>query len=157
MKPSCCACAAECCARKALIRSPVLNNFCSQVATQEHTPRRILVVDDDPLVCESIRRILQLDQHQVEIANSGHDALTAVQRSKFDLIIIDYEMPGNKGDAIAAEIKTKAPQQLIIMITGHTEALRLAGNYPLAVDQVITKPFDMQELREAVRKIVSKL
>jgi len=126
------------------------------VATPEHTPRRVLVVDDDPLVCESIRRILELDQHQVEIATSGHDALAAIQRGNFDLIILDYEMPGTKGDAIAAAIKAKAPQQSIIMITGHTEALRLAGDFPLAVDQVITKPFDMQELREAVRKIGTK-
>ena len=119
-------------------------------------PRRILVVDDDPLVCESIRRILELDEHQVEIATSGHDAMAAIQQGMFDLIIVDYEMPGTKGDAIATSIKAKAPQQPIIMITGHTEALRLAGNYPLAVDQVITKPFDMQELREAVRKIGTK-
>jgi CheY-like chemotaxis protein len=126
------------------------------VAIPENTPRRILVVDDDSLVCESIRRILELDQHQVEIATSGHDALAAVQRAKFDLIILDYEMPGSKGDALAASIKAKAPQQSIIMITGHTEALRLAGNFPLTVDLVINKPFDMQELREAVRKKVGE-
>jgi len=125
------------------------------VATPEHSPRRVLVVDDDSLVCESIRRILELDQHQVEIATNSHDALAAAQRGKFDLIILDYEMPGSKGDALAASIKAKAPQQLIIMITGHTEALRLAGNYPLAVDRVITKPFDMQELRDAVLKMVT--
>jgi DNA-binding response OmpR family regulator len=100
--------------------------------------------------------ILELDQHQVEIASSGHDALAALQRGNFDLVIVDYEMPGMKGDNIAASIKAKAPQQPIIMITGHSEALRLAGNFPLAVDQVITKPFDMQELREAVRKIGRK-
>ena len=99
---------------------------------------------------------MELDQHQVEIATSAHDALGAIQRGQFDLIIVDYEMPGTRGDAVADSIKAKAPQQPIIMITGHSEALRLAGNYPLAVDQVITKPFDMQELREAVRKMGTK-
>ena len=143
-------------ARKALIGASFLDNLCARVATPENMPRRILVVDDDSLVCDSIRRILELDQHQVEIATSGHDALAAIQQGTFDLVIVDYEMPGTKGDALATSIKAKAPQQPIIMITGHTEALRLAGNFPLTVDLVINKPFDMQDLREAVRKIGTK-
>ena len=143
-------------ARKALKGSALQDTLCLRVATPENRPRRILVVDDDELVCDSIRRILELDQHVIETATSGHDALAAIQTGKFDLIIIDYEMPVMKGDQVAASIKAKAPQQPIIMITGHTEALRLAGNFPLTVDLVINKPFDIQEIREAVRKITTR-
>ena len=112
-------------------------------------------MDDDTLVCESIMRVLALDQHEVEIVSSGNDALSAIQIGKFDLIIIDYEMPVMKGDTLAAAIKAHAPQQPIIMITGHPEKLRLAGNFPLAVNLVISKPFDVQEIREAVRKVTA--
>jgi CheY-like chemotaxis protein len=119
--------------------------------------RRILVVDDEAVVCDSIRKVLALDQHEVEAAASGQGALAAFQTGKFELIVIDYEMPGMKGDKLAAAIKALAPQQPIIMMTAYGEALRLAGDFPLAVDLVMSKPFDLQELREAVREITTKI
>ena len=118
--------------------------------------RRILVVDDEAAVCDTIKKVLALDQHEVEAATSGQDALAAFQAGKFDLIILDYAMPGMKGDKLAAAIKALAPQQPIIMLTAYGESLRLAGNFPLAVDLVMGKPFDLQELREAVRQTTTK-
>lgn len=82
--------------------------------------------------------------------------MDAFQRGKFDLIIVDYAMPDMKGDKLAAAIKPLAPQQPIIMIAAYGEALRFAGNFPLAVDLVINKPFAVPEFREAVRQIASK-
>lgn len=118
--------------------------------------RRILVVDDEALVCDSIKRILEHDQHKVETATSGKEALVAFQRGRFDLIITDYEMPVMKGDKLAAAIKAQAPKQPIIMITAYAESLRLAGEFPLAVDLVISKPFDIEEFRKAVRQLATK-
>ena len=126
------------------------------MATPENMVRRILVVDDEPLVCDSLRMVLELDHHQVQTTNSGHEALAAIQNGKYDLIILDYEMPVMKGDKLAAAIKALSPQQPIIMITGYAEKLRLAGNFPLAVDSVINKPFEIQEIRDAVRKAAAK-
>jgi len=63
------------------------------MAAPEHpknAPRRILVVDDEALVCDSIKRALASDEHEVETAISAEEALNAVRRSKFDLIILDY-------------------------------------------------------------------
>jgi CheY-like chemotaxis protein len=122
----------------------------------ETMARRILVVDDEALVCDTIRKALALERHEVESVSNGPDALAALQASRFDLIILDYEMPGMKGDRLAAAIKSLAPQQPIIMMTAHSEALRLSGSFPLAVDLVIGKPFDTQQLREAVRQTTAK-
>jgi two-component system OmpR family response regulator/two-component system alkaline phosphatase synthesis response regulator PhoP len=118
--------------------------------------RRILVVDDEPLVCDSVCRILALDHHQVETAASAKDALATFQPGKFDLVIIDYEMPETKGDKLASAIKAQAPAQAILMITAYGESLRLAGMFPLSVDMVIGKPFEVQEFREAVRRMAAK-
>ena len=82
--------------------------------------------------------------------------MDAFQRSKFDLVIVDYEMPVMKGDKLAAAIRAIAPQQPIIMITGYGESLRYAGHFPLAVDLVISKPFVWREFREAVRQLARK-
>jgi CheY-like chemotaxis protein len=88
----------------------------------------------------------------VETASSGSDALAAFQTGKFDLVIIDYEMPGMKGDKVAAAIRAVAPQEPIILMTGYGESLRLSGDFPLAVNLVIGKPFASEELRKAVRQ-----
>ncbi len=125
--------------------------LCS-MTTPEKMTRRILVVDDEALVCESIKHILALDRHEVAVATGGQAALAAFQAGKFDLVIIDYEMPGMRGDKLAAAIKALAPQQPIIMMTAYGEALRFSGEFPLAVDTVMGKPFDPQELRKAVRQ-----
>ena len=125
------------------------------MTTPTSIARRILVVDDEALVCDSIRRVLALDQHEVATAASAQEALTLFQAGKFDLTIIDYDMPVMKGDKLAEAIRSLAPRQPIIMMTAYGEALRLAGNFPLAVDQVITKPFDIQEFREAVRRFTT--
>ncbi len=119
-------------------------------------PRRILVVDDESMVCDSIRKILTLDQYEVDRVTGAKDGLMAFQVGKFDLIIIDYEMPDTKGDKLAAAIKTQAPQQRIIMITAYAETLRLAGYFPLSVDLVMSKPFDVRDFREAVRQLTTR-
>lgn len=126
------------------------------VATTDKMTRRILVVDDEPLICDSIKRILDLDKFEVVTAASGQDALAAFQVGKYDLIIIDYDMPVVKGDQLAASIKALAPQQPIIMVTAYGESLRLEGNFPLAVERVIGKPFDIQEFREHVRQLTTR-
>lgn len=104
-------------------------------------------------MCDSIRRILALDKYEVETVGGAQDALTAFQPGKFSLIIIDYEMPDTKGDKLAAAIKALAPKQPILMITAYAETLRLAGSFPLSVDLVISKPFNIQEFRDAVRQL----
>jgi CheY-like chemotaxis protein len=126
------------------------------VTTPGNTARRILVVDDELAVSDSIRRILALDQHVVETVASAKDALAAFQPGKFNLIIIDYEMPDTKGDKLAAAIKAQAPEQPIMMITAYAETLRLAGIFPLSVDLIMSKPFDIREFREAVRQMTAK-
>jgi DNA-binding response OmpR family regulator len=122
----------------------------------EISPRRVLVVDDEPLVCDSIQRILALDHHEVESVADGDAALATFQVGKFDLLIIDYEMPGMKGDKLAASIRAVAPQQPILMMTAYGESLRLGGEFPLAVNQVIGKPFNSQEVRAAVQQLSRK-
>ncbi len=117
--------------------------------------RRVLVVDDEATVGETIARVLALDQHQVEIATGGPEAMLAFERGRFDLVILDYQMPGMKGDELAAALKALAPQEPILMMTAYGETLRLAGSFPLAVDRVIRKPFDVDELRAAVRDLTA--
>src|ERR1051326_8470500 len=118
--------------------------------------RKILVVDDEPFVCEAVKMMLAFDGHDVQTANSGKDALALLEKGKFDLIITDFAMPVMKGDELAAAIKGKAPGQPIVMITAYAEMLQTSGNPLTGVDAIISKPFLLDDLREAMAKVLRK-
>lgn len=115
-------------------------------------PRRILVVDDEPFVCDAVRMMLDFDGHYVEMAASGQEALAILDRTKFDLVITDFAMPNMKGDELAAAIKARNPAQPVVMITAYAEMLHASGNPLKGVDFLISKPFLLENLREAIAK-----
>ena len=106
---------------------------------------RILVVDDEPFVCESVKLMLTYDGHSVETACSGREALAKFDGGRFDLVITDYAMEGMKGDQLAQAIKHIAPTQPIILLTAFPPERR-----PESIDLVLTKPFYFDTLREAL-------
>ena len=111
---------------------------------------RILVVDDEPSVGNTIKMLLQFDGHDVEATHNGRDALAMFEPDRFDLIITDYAMPGMNGNQLAAAIKADAPDQPVIMITGHAGTLSPSPS----VDFIIGKPFRLEHLREAIAKVM---
>ena len=117
---------------------------------------RILLVDDDPLVCDSVRRILEFDQRKVDVATNAHDALAICEKERFDLIILDYLMPVMKGDKLAVLLKERFPQLPIIMITADAGKVESPEQKPPGVDLLVGKPFQLEELRDAVSKVLPK-
>jgi CheY-like chemotaxis protein len=115
--------------------------------------RRILVVDDEPLVCDAVKMMLDFDGHLVKTAGSAKDALAMFDEGQFDLVITDFEMPAMKGDELAAAIKARAPKQPVVMITAYAEMLQASGNPLTGVDLIISKPFLLENLREAIAKV----
>ena len=99
--------------------------------------------------------MLMFDGHTVETASNGKDALKLFDLGKFDLVITDFAMPSMKGDELAAAIKARAPDQPVVMITAYAEMLQASGNTLTGVDFVISKPFLLENLREAVSKATS--
>lgn len=127
-----------------------------QTPAQPSPPRRILVVDDEPFVCDAVKLMLDFDGHTVETASSGPDALAMFEKGKFDLVITDFSMPTMKGDELAAEIKARAPDQPVVMITAYAEMLQANRNPLKGVDFIIGKPFLLENLREAIAKVTVK-
>ncbi len=117
------------------------------------SPRRILVVDDEPFVCDAVRMMLAFDGHDVEVANTGQQALALYDRGTFDVVFTDFAMPTMKGDELAAAIKARNPKQAVVMITAYAEMLQSSGNPLTGVDFVIGKPFLLENLREAIARV----
>ena len=99
--------------------------------------------------------MLAFDGHVVETASSGEDALAIFEREKFDLVITDFAMPSMKGDELAAAIKARNPNQPVVMITAYAEMLQNSASPMKGVDFLISKPFLLENLREAIAKTFS--
>jgi CheY-like chemotaxis protein len=115
--------------------------------------RRILVVEDDPSARASITLLLRIDRHAVTEAQDGREALDLVSRHPFDLVVLDYAMPGMQGEEVALGIRCIAPALPILMVTAYSEKLR-AADMP-GVNAILGKPFAVDELRSAIAKLVS--
>jgi two-component system chemotaxis response regulator CheY len=100
--------------------------------------------------------MLEFDGHRVETASGGKEALALMEKGQFDLVITDFEMPVMKGDELAAAIKARLPNQPVVMITAYAEMLQASGNRLNGVDLVISKPFLLENLREAITKVTGK-
>jgi CheY-like chemotaxis protein len=116
----------------------------------------VLLVDDDPLVSDSIRRMLEFDRRNVKAVSNGPDALALCEKETFDLIILDYLMPGMKGDILAITLKARHPSVPILMITADAEKLDTMSELPAGVDLIMGKPFQLADLRDAVNKALAK-
>jgi CheY-like chemotaxis protein len=112
--------------------------------------KRILVVDDEPGIQQSLGMLLTFDGHKVQTAGSGEEALAKFNPQDFDLVITDFSMSGMKGDELAAAVKKLAPKMPILLLTAFPPALK-----PPAVDLVVTKPFYVATLREALAKLAA--
>jgi CheY-like chemotaxis protein len=114
----------------------------------------ILVVDDEPFVCEALKIVLATDGHVVEMAHSAKDALAMLEEGKYNLIFIDFRMPGMRGDELAAIIKTRFPKQAIVMTTANAEMVNY-GCSLFQVDGIICKPFLLEEVWAAIARATS--
>jgi CheY-like chemotaxis protein len=112
--------------------------------------KRILVVDDEPFVCESIKMLLAYDGHEVETASGGVEALARFDPDKIHVVFTDFAMPGMKGDELAEKIKARSPKTPIVLLTAFPPPTK-----PAAIDLILTKPFMLQSLRDGLMKIFS--
>jgi CheY-like chemotaxis protein len=116
-------------------------------------PKKILVVDDEPLVCEAVKMMLEFDGHEVISAGNATEALNLFAKNRFDLVFTDYKMPGMQGDQLALAIKAERPGQPVVMLTANAEIIKSEGVPLTGVDQLITKPFQLADLRNAIEKM----
>ena len=114
--------------------------------------RRILVVEDDSSARESITLLLRIDRHVVTEATNGREAIDLVRRQPFDLVVLDFVMPGMLGGEVALKIKLMAPTLPILMLTAYLEKLNDSDK---PVDAVLGKPFAVDELRGVVERLFS--
>ena len=119
------------------------------------TPR-ILVVDDEMIVCESCKRILEEEGYEVETALSGKEAFEKMKANPFDIVITDLKMPGIDGMEVLRTFRKEYPDSIIIMITGFSTVETAVEAMKLGAFDYIPKPFTPDEVTIVVKKAIEK-
>ncbi|MGQ9524901.1 MAG: response regulator [Armatimonadota bacterium] len=112
---------------------------------------RVLVVDDDELVRSVVSEMLRTAGHQVEAVAGPHEALELFASDRFDLVLTDESMPDMLGSELAAEIKSRRPHTMVVLLTGWGSGPSDAS-IPGVVDMILSKPVKESELLACVSK-----
>src|ERR1051325_558414 len=117
------------------------------VKVPDSTPRlKILVVDDEEPVRETLAEMLIAVDHKVELAESGQEAMAKLNRSHFDLVFTDLAMPEMDGWETARAIRNKFPEIRIVMVTGYGPSTDPPDGEEDLIDGIIGKPFDFTQV-----------
>lgn len=117
---------------------------------------RILIVDDAGPVVVLCVNVLQALGHAVKGANRGEQAVEIMKREPFDLMVLDYKMPGMSGFEVYEQAKQLHPQMAVILVTGHGTPEMLNEAHRLGFKAILLKPFTSDELRSTVEKILAE-
>ena len=140
------------------LRPPEIAEEVAPVAA-EQPPRRILVVDDQEVLCDILVEYLAEEGHTVDTAFDGSKALAKFREAErgggYELVITDRAMPGMSGEQLAAEIKHLAPSTKIILLTGYAGTGE-NGRSPANIDLVVDKPVSRETLNQALARVMSE-
>ena len=119
---------------------------------------KILLAEDDEPVRAFVRKALEMDGHSVIEAEDGGLALDILveQNGMFDLLLSDIRMPVMDGIALALSAAQKYPSLPILLMTGYAEQRERASDLDAIIEDVITKPFALADLRELVKNTLKK-
>jgi PAS domain S-box-containing protein len=116
----------------------------------------VLIVDDDPGMCETVGDVLELRGFRVDVAHSGRAALQRLATRAAEAALVDISLPDLSGLELLAEIKRSAPTTEVICITGHASLPTAIEALNASAFAYIVKPFDMDELVATLGKAVEK-
>ncbi len=116
----------------------------------------ILVVDDDPAVSQSLRDVLELQEHTVMTGSSGREALAACKQHHFDILLLDIELPDMSGLDLVARVEEILPQVDILVVTGHATFDNAALAVRPSTVAYLVKPLDLDRLLEIIDQIAKR-
>ena len=118
---------------------------------------KILVVDDERAVRESLRRALELEGYEIELAEDGREALECLAREdQPDAVILDVLMPGVDGLEVCRTLRSQGSRLPVLMLTARTQVEDRVEGLDAGADDYLTKPFALEELLARVRALLRR-
>lgn len=112
--------------------------------------RRLLVIDDDPMVRKTLAQLLRNAGHRVEEADDGSAGLAVLNKMPVDLVLTDLGMPGLSGWEVARAVKAGHPYLPVVLVTGWAGAIAMEHQGRAFVDAILPKPSRFQEIQTVI-------
>ncbi len=119
---------------------------------------RVLCIDDEPLLRELLKEVLEFHNHKVQVADGGQAGLDLFHKAQtegkpYDVVVTDLGMPGINGNQVAADVKRSSPDTAVILVTGWGSMLDKQTEESVKADALLSKPPKMQELVETIARL----
>ncbi len=128
----------------------------STIESKQQSAGKILIIDDEAAIRESLETLLQLEGYAVEIAETGLDGLAHIGQRAYDVVLLDLSLPDKNGMDVLAEIRLQYPQQAVIMITAYGTVENAVRAMQSGATNFIQKPWDNEKLLADVRAAVAR-
>jgi two-component system response regulator RegX3 len=116
---------------------------------------RVLVVEDEESFSDALSYMLRREGYEVEVAETGPDALQLFDRTGADLVLLDLMLPGLSGTEVCRELRNRSKVPIIMVTARDTEVDKVVG-LELGADDYVTKPFSSRELVARVRAVLRR-
>jgi two-component system NtrC family response regulator len=117
----------------------------------------ILVIDDETVICDACRLILAEKGHAVDSCLTGRDGLRAIERGRYDLILLDMKLSDIDGMEILKTVRQKGSPSQVVVMTGYSTMSNALQAMKLGAADYLAKPFTDDELVEALEKAIVNL
>ena len=116
---------------------------------------RVLVVDDEPVLVDTIRYNLRREGYDVQVATDGNEALKLAQAASPDLVVLDLMLPGMDGLEVCRQLRRESTVPIVMLTAKDDEVDKIVG-LEVGADDYMTKPFSMRELLARVRAMLRR-
>ncbi|MBQ5997657.1 MAG: response regulator, partial [Bacteroidales bacterium] len=117
---------------------------------------KILVIDDERSIRNTLKEVLEYEDHEVAVAVDGVDGLAQFAAGKFDLVLCDIKMPGMDGVEVLEKIMEQQPDTAVVMISGHGTVDNAVESIKKGAFDFIQKPLDLNRLLITVKNAMDR-
>ncbi len=116
----------------------------------------VLIIDDEPSIRESLQTVLEMEGYRVETANDGEEGLSRIASEPYDVILLDYALPGRNGLDVLAEIRQHDPAMAVIIVTAFGTVENAVRAMQVGAVNFIQKPWDNEKLLADIQAAVGR-
>jgi DNA-binding NtrC family response regulator len=121
-----------------------------------NSPGTILIIDDEMAIRESLQTLLEMEDYQVDTAETGEDGLTRIAEKPYDLVLLDYALPDKNGLEVLRDIRDRDPLLAVILITAYGTVENAVAAMQGGAANFIQKPWDNEKLLADVRSAIGR-
>ncbi len=118
---------------------------------------RIMVLDDEPIVCKRLKPALEKQGYEVDSFTESSEAMEQIKNIDYDIIVTDLKMKGVDGMQLLTEAKRRSPKTEVIVITGFATLETARQSFQQGVFDFIAKPFKLSEIQDVVKRAEAKI